>query len=321
MEVDPEDSQRPRQSDSSSPDAPSKDPSAPVDSEAPVDEGHPPYPEYDSSYEHPEVYPEPSPFEETEEEGGPIKSFLEHLEDLRWVFIKTGAALLVSMIICLVAAPTLIGLLKYPLMKSGVAVDLESFGPMGGFTISLKLGFYGGLVLALPFMLYFVGEFIVPALKRRERKYFLRAFTIGTGFFLLGLVLCYNYIMPISLRGLVQYNTWVGLKTETWRAEEYFEFATKFLFGVGLLFETPVVVLSLVRLGVIPHHVLIKGRSYMFIINFVFCAIITPADMVTTFIMAIVLQVCFEVCILISKYWEKQKEKKKRAEEKAERKP
>lgn len=244
---------------------------------------------------------------EEEEDGGPVKSFLEHLEDLRWVIIRASAALMVSMIVCLIAANKIVWLMALPLERSGTGIKLEWFGPTGGFMASLKLGFWGGMVLALPFILYFIGEFILPALKKKEKKYFLRAFIIGTGFFLLGIVICYFYLMPFSLRALVQYNQFLGVDSTLWRAEEYFDFVSKFLLGVGLLFEVPVVVLSLVRLGVIGHQTLVKGRRYMFVVNLAFTMIITPADLVTTFIMACVLQLAFEVCIFISAYWEKQR--------------
>lgn len=244
-----------------------------------------------------------------DEEGGPVKSFLEHLEDLRWVIIRAAAALVVAMIVCLVAANQVIAIMKYPLIKSGTGIKLEWLGPMGGFMASLKMGFWGGMVLSMPFILYVVGQFILPALKKKEKKYFLRAFIIGTGFFMLGLVICYFYLLPFSLVAFVKYNSWLGIDSTIWRAEEYFDMVSKFLIGVGLLFEMPVVVLSLVRLGVIGHATLVKGRRYMFVVNLAFTMVITPADLVTTFIMACVLQLAFEVCIMISGYWEKQRAK------------
>jgi len=247
------------------------------------------------------------PDNEEDGEGGPIKSFLDHLEDLRWVFIKCGAAMVVGMIICLGAAPQIVAALARPKIQSGVKVDLEQFGPTGGFMISMKLAFYTGMILGLPFILYFIGQFVMPALKQKERKYFLSAFFIGTSFFMFGVLACYFYILPVSIKGLDQYNQWIGIPTKIWRAEEYFEFVTKFILGVGLLFEIPVLILTLVRLGVIKHELLAKGRRYMFVINFVFCAVITPADLVTTFLMTMVLQVMFEGCIWISKGWERQR--------------
>ncbi|MCF7765833.1 MAG: twin-arginine translocase subunit TatC [Verrucomicrobia bacterium] len=250
------------------------------------------------------------PDEEEEEGGGPVKSFLEHLEDLRWTIIKSGASLVVGMIICLIAAPYITELLKYPLQVSGIQTNLELFDPLGGFMISLKLAFYSGLVISLPFILLFIGQFIVPALKRREKKYFFIAFTVGTGFFMTGIVLCYLYLLPFSLGALVQYNKYLGFDAETWRGEAYFEFVSKFLLGVGLMFEMPVVILSLIRLEIIPHAMLVKGRRYMFVVNFAICALLTPADIITTMAMTVALQVVYEICILISTYWDRQRKRK-----------
>jgi sec-independent protein translocase protein TatC len=240
-------------------------------------------------------------------EGGPLKSFLDHLEDLRWVFIKSALALVVGMLVCLFAAPKIITILTWPKEQSGVDIKLEMFGPVGGFMISMKLAFYTGLVIGLPFILYFIGQFVIPALKKKEKKYFYTAFGIGTSFFMAGVLICYFYILPLSIRGLNQYNIWLGIPTQIWRAEEYFEFVTKFILGVGLLFELPVLILTLVRLGIIKHHVLAKGRKFMFVVNLVFCAVITPADMVTTVVMALILQIMFEGCLFISNQWEKKK--------------
>lgn len=246
------------------------------------------------------------PIPQDEEEGGPVKTFLEHLEDLRWVLIKCVSALLLGMVTCLAAAPTITTLLKYPMDKAGLTVDLNPMGPLAGFMISMKMALWGGITLSLPFILYFIGEFVVPALKKNERKYFLGAFSIGSALFVAGMVLCYLVILPISLQGLVAYNKWMKLPGDLWRAEEYFQFVIMFIIGMGLSFEIPVVILTLVRLGIIPHDTLIKGRAYFFIGNLVLCAFITP-DAVSTVFMVVPVQILMEICILISKHWERQK--------------
>lgn len=251
----------------------------------------------------PEELPEHS---EEEEEGGPVKPFLEHLEDLRWVLIKCVSALVIGMVICMVAAPHLVEILKLPLAQSGAKIKLEFFGPMSGFWVSMKLAFFGGIVLGLPFILYFIGDFVIPALKKNERKYFVRAIVIGAGLFLAGVALCYFVMLSMSLRAVAQYNTWLNVPTEIWRAEEYFSFVSWFMIGMGLSFEVPVLVLTLVKIGILPHETLVKSRKYIFIINFVVCAFITP-DPITTFFMVIPMTILLEICIMISKYWERQK--------------
>jgi sec-independent protein translocase protein TatC len=113
-------------------------------------------------------------------------------------------------------------------------------------------------------------------------------------------------MLRISLAGLDQYNRWVGLEGDMWRAEEYFHFVIMFMVGMGLSFEVPVVILTLVRLGIISHEMMVKGRSYFFIANLVICAFITP-DAVSTIFMVIPVQLLMEICIFISKGWERKR--------------
>jgi len=242
-----------------------------------------------------------------EEGGGPIKPFLDHLEDLRWVLIKCISAVILGMVLCMAGAPQVVKLLQRPLPSS---MRLEMFGPLDGFWISVKVGVFAGVVLALPYMLYVIGEFVLPALKKTEKKYFLHAVTIGAGLFLAGAALCYFVMLPISLNAVVKFNIWLGIASTIWRANEYFSFVCWFIIGMGLSFEMPVVVLTLVKLDIISHSTLIKSRRYFVVINLVVCSFITPY-FISTFFMIIPMQVLFEVCILISAYWQRQK---KRAE-------
>ena len=113
---------------------------------------------------------EPIPNPEEEEEGGPVKSFLEHLEDLRWVLIKVISSVLVGMTVCLVASPQLVEILKYPLLASGINTELKVLGPIGGFVISMKIALWGGLTLSLPIILFFIGQFVMPARTRQRPR-------------------------------------------------------------------------------------------------------------------------------------------------------
>jgi len=244
--------------------------------------------------------------DEENDEGGPVKPFLEHLEDLRWVLIKIVVSLVVGMIICLGASPLLVAFLEHPMQEAKIPINLEIMSPIGGFMMSMKMAFWGGLVLALPFILFAVGQFVMPALKKTEKPYFRKAFVIGGGLFLLGVILCYGLIMPIALKGMIAFNEWLGVKSTMWRAEEYFQFVIMFMVGMGLSFEVPVLILTLVKMGIIPHEMLIKGRAYFLIGNLVLCAFITP-DAISTIFMVIPVQVLMEICIQISAHWERKK--------------
>lgn len=247
-----------------------------------------------------------APLDSEEEEGGPVKTFLEHLEDLRWVLIRIIASVLVGMFVCMVGAPALIKILMLPLDQAGIPTKIDLFGPMGGFTVWMKIAFWGGICTSLPFILFFIGQFVAPALKKNEKPYFRKAFIIGGGLFFAGVLLCYGWVIPIALRGMMELSKWLGFQGDLWRGEEYIQFVVMFMVGMGLSFEVPVIILSLVKMGIVPHSTLVKGRVYFFVGNMVLCAFITP-DAFSTIFMVIPVQILMEICIQISAHWERQK--------------
>jgi sec-independent protein translocase protein TatC len=247
--------------------------------------------------------------------GGPVKPFLDHLEDLRWVIIKTAVALAVGMIACLCGAKFLVEFLQAPLINaSGEKImEISVIGPLSGFTVALRLAFWGGLALSFPLIAYFIGDFVVPALKSEERKYLYAGFGIGAGLFAVGATFAYKLILPFSALAFMRFNEWIELPSSFWTAQEYFPFVSKLVLGVGFSFELPVVILTLVRLGVLSHETLAKGRKYMVVGNLILAAFITPQDIFTTIMMAAPLQVLYEICIWIAAFWARQ-ERKRQAE-------
>jgi sec-independent protein translocase protein TatC len=258
--------------------------------------------------------------EEEEDGGGEVKSFLEHLEDLRWTLIKSITALVLAMIVCLVAGNRLAAILTWPIKRSGVNINLEYLDPASPFFSAIYMAFFGGIILASPFIFYYIALFILPAMKRIEKKYFFRACAIGTGLFLAGVVFCYFLLMPLALNAAVKYSAWLlgeqfdPNRMVLWRAEPYFSFTTKFMIGMGLGFEMPVVLLTLVRLGVINYQQLRGMRRYMIVICLVLGAVLTTPEVVTQVSMAVPLYVLYELSVLIAGYWEKQDKKKAETE-------
>lgn len=314
--------------------------------------------------------------EDEEDGGGPVKSFLEHLEDLRWVLIRSGAAIIIGMVVCLLASNKLVSLLELPLERAqklyskpkhalvlwfgtkqigefdlNTIKELPAFPhdpkksvlhyglipirsgtnwiltlqplakppgayisksgprlifltPVAPFFTSIKLGFFGGLVVAFPFVLYFVGDFVVPALKRKEKKYLSRALGIGIGLFILGALFCYFIMIPVALRAAVAYSAWLNVPVQNWLADSYFSFVVLFMGAMGLAFEFPVILLVLVKLDIITYQQLASFRKYLIILCLTVAAVLTPPDVVTQILMAVPLIILFEIAYWIARFWE-----------------
>lgn len=318
-----------------------------------------------------------------EEEGGPVKSFLEHLEDLRWVLIKSIAAAGVAMITCFFAGNYVFEILKVPLNRAplyggtdaqvlrvtlgtnqlgvfhlgtndalaalagtnhyvrldivpvpvgtnvvlGVnlttektapakesPIDIVSLGPAAAFVVATKIAFYGGLVVASPFIFYFVGNFVFPALKIHEKKYIYRGLGFGFLLFMTGVSFCYFVMMPLALAVSAKYAEWFGFKANQWRAEEYISFVCKFMLGMGIGFEMPVVILTLVKIGLLNYGILKRARPYVIVIAFVLGAVLTTPEVITQVLMAIPLLALYEISVWIAWYWERRDKKREAAQ-------
>ena len=198
---------------------------------------------------------------------------------------------------------------------SSTGPQLVYMGPSAPFLSALHLAFFGGLILASPFVLYFIGQFVMPALKIVEKKYFLRAFWFGTVLFLAGLSVAYFVIMPPAIKFAELASQLMGISTQIWRAEDYFSFVVKFMLGMGLGFELPVVLLALVKIGLLDYSKLKAMRRYMIVGNLILGALLTTPEPFTQVIMAVALQLLFEIAVWIAWYWERQE--KRRAKDSA----
>lgn len=336
-------------------------------------------------------------------EGGPVKSFLEHLEDFRWVMIKSVVALFLAMLLCLIGANFVIGIVKWPLQHAsmnypitvwnhlmgwalplkdidfsspgtnqivtvnfgtnhvgkftltpaerqtfnlgtnrfvsvtvepltlgtnqvlgwhindssnaaastpGMNIELINLSPAGGFIVAFQVALYGGFVLASPFIFYFIMSFVFPALKMREQKYVHQGLIFGVGLFLLGVCFCYFVLMPVALAAAQGYSNWLGIGALQWRAEDYISFVCKFMVGMGLGFELPVVLLTLVKIGVLSYATLSKARRYMIVINLILGGVLTTPEPITQLVMFVPLQLLYEMTVWIAWYWDRQEKKR-----------
>src|SRR5690348_16600510 len=120
------------------------------------------------------------------------KPFLEHLEDLRWTIVKMALALGIAMSVCFAFRSTLVHVLQAPLQGLGSQIGtLKALGITDSIVISFHLAFYAGIVLSFPLLLYFLAEFVLPALTAVEKRFLFPGIVGSFGLFLLGVFVCY----------------------------------------------------------------------------------------------------------------------------------
>ena len=251
----------------------------------------------------------PPDADEPEQESATLKPFLEHLEDLRWMLIKMIVALAVAMVLSFFFAKDLLIALVWPLKRvtNNPEPFLRTLEVTGGFSLAMKLAFYAGIVLACPFLLYFLADFILPALTPREKKLLTPAFTAGTLLFLSGVALAYFVVIPAGLHFFIEYNKYLSIRSE-WTIDNYVSFVSHMTLAFGICFELPLVVLVLARLGIVTHEFLRQKRSYVIVLIFIIAAVITPTtDMVNQSLLAVPMCLLYEACIWIAWWMERKK--------------
>jgi sec-independent protein translocase protein TatC len=332
-----------------------------------------------------EVLP-PEHDESEDEGGGPVKSFLEHLEDLRWTLVKCAIALALGVLVALSASPTIVKILEWPLVLAqrvkttdqprviltlgtnvlarmlatdfpmvgaptnqdlflkvapievgtnfvlavvpdtnppavamyGMQVGLKTLGPTEPFTVAVKIALYGGTALAAPFILLFLGQFILPALHVHEKRFVYKAAGFGTLLFFLGVAFCYFLVLVVALSSTVTFSNWLGFAADEWRASEYIGFICWFMIGMGFAFQLPLVLLTLVKVGILDAERLNGLRMYWVVAGLTISAFITPdGNPLTMLLMFLPLHVLYEISVIIAKWWERTDAKAKSLEESA----
>lgn len=245
-------------------------------------------------------------------ESDTSKPFLEHLEDLRWTIVKMAITLLAAMVLCFVFRTWLVQVMQRPLSAVDPSVGaLRALAITDSFTISFRLAFYAGIVVSFPLLLYFLAEFVLPALTAMEKRLMFPVILISFGLFLAGVLTAYYWLLPKTILFFFRDTQGLGW-VPAWTVQEYYAFVTRFTIAFGLAFELPVAVLALVRLGFISYEFMAHTRPYAIVLWFVFATIISPTpDVLTMIAMALPMCLLYESCIWIT--WFAQRKQKREA--------
>jgi sec-independent protein translocase protein TatC len=240
--------------------------------------------------------------------------FLSHLEELRKRLIVCAIGVGCAFFVAYFFKEDLFKLLVTPLkdvMPKGDRLIFTNLPEM--FIIYLKVSFIAGILVSTPLIFYELWMFIAPGLYQHEQR-FVIPFVISSSFlFTAGALFGYFVVFPFGFKFLMGYtNEYVQALPSV---KEYFSFSTKLLFAFGLIFEMPVVVFFLSRMGLVTPQAMRRKRKYAILMAFVVGAVLTPPDVLTQFMMALPLLTLYEVSIFVSKFAAKKKKEKAEAAE------
>jgi sec-independent protein translocase protein TatC len=227
--------------------------------------------------------------------------FLGHLEELRSRLVASAIAVGIGFAICYIFAEQLFLILASPLknvMPEGDHLIFTSLPEM--FFTYLKVSFVTGVLLASPVVFYEMWMFIAPGLYRNEKKLVIPFVTISTFLFVGGSLFAYFIVFPFGFKFFIGFSS--DLVKALPSVKQYFSFSIKLLFAFGLVFEMPVVIFFLAKLGLVTTPFLKKNRKYALLLIFIVSAILTPPDVITQCMMAVPLLTLYEVGILVSRF-------------------
>ena len=177
---------------------------------------------------------------------------------------------------------------------------MGAFRPGEAFMLSLQLSFFSGLIISFPLLLFFLLRFIVPGLLEHERRLLCKSVVWGGGLFLGGCAFAYMAVLPRVLSFFYSYSLCMGIEND-WRIGYYLTFAAKLVFVFGAIFELPVVIIPLIKLGILNYGRMKVTRGYALIACFGAALFLAPApDPATMFIMALHMYALYELCIIFA---------------------
>jgi sec-independent protein translocase protein TatC len=213
-------------------------------------------------------------------------SFLEHLDELRSRLIHVVLALLVGFVVCWGFRDPIFHFLTQPLRVSHPDIKFIFTSPSEALILKMKMSFFVGIFVVAPYILYQVWAFVSPGLYRHEKVYAVPFIVAGSLFFMGGAAFGHYYLFPMTFRFLVAFG---GADMQFLpKVGEYYSFYSWFLLGLGIVFQLPVVIFVLARIGLVTPGFLLRKFKYAVLISFVVSAIITPTpDVVTQSLLAL----------------------------------
>ena len=246
--------------------------------------------------------------------------FLDHLEELRWTLVKCAIVYAVAAGLIGYFLKEFNDVLLWPMRyvqaeKPSLVMELGTTSIMEGFGVIIQLCGFGGLAVAAPFMLFFGGQFVAPALSEKELKLVVPTCVSAALLFLLGAAFGYFLLVPSTIRVALEINELLGY-TLRWTPDSYYSLLTWLVLGVGAAFEFPLLIVLAVHFGFLRVQTLRKFRRHSIVAIFFIAAVVTPTpDPFTQTMFAAPLYVLFELAILVGARVQAAREARLAAEE------
>jgi sec-independent protein translocase protein TatC len=223
-------------------------------------------------------------------------SIVEHLDELRTRLIICAFVLVVAFGLCFWQNHLLLDIANGPLPSK---VDEPiTLGPAEAFSTTMTVSAYFAILLSLPVILYQLYAFVLPAFTPREKKVALPLLLMVPFLFIAGVLFCYFVVLPGALNFLLDFNA-DEFQNEV-RARDYYSFVALTEIAMGALFQVPVVVLALTKLGITTPEKLRRNRRYAVLVIAIVAALLPTIDPVTMLLEMVPLLVLFELSILLA---------------------
>lgn len=228
--------------------------------------------------------------------------FLDHLEELRWRILWSLLAVIAGSVVgyILVERMHAMQLLIEPINPFLDGGKLHYLSPTDPFFVTIKLTILTGFILASPVVIYQIWAFLAPALLPSERRVIIPALYMGVVLFIIGVVMAYKLVLPMTLKFTMSFQT--EFLEQSIVIGPYMAMVTRLLLGFGIVFELPVVILILSALGLVTPEFLASKRRHAIAGITVLAAVLTPGDVITvTVMMMLPLVLLYELSIFLSR--------------------
>ncbi|MDO9081965.1 MAG: twin-arginine translocase subunit TatC [Humidesulfovibrio sp.] len=275
---------------------------APAPAEVPADSGDAP----------PPPPPPPTGDDAVSEGHSGRMSLIGHLQDLRKGLTRSMVAILVGFLACYAFAGHMLKILMQPMLSVLKQSHFIYTLPTEAFFAEMWIAFVAGLFVASPFIFYQIWSFVAPGLYTNERRWIIPIALCSALFFTCGALFGYFVVFPFGFEFFASYASDILLFTP--KLDEYLGFVLKLLFAFGIVFELPLFMFFLARLGIVSHVGLRAKRKYAILGAFIVAAALTPPDAISQTMMAVPLCILYEVGIWGAFFFGKKKKPEQAAE-------